>query len=124
MVSRPSKTTQSESDADGERRDELFDVLSSSRRRSILRSLQTAETPISVAALATELAPGESSGSRDDDSTGEETAIRASLVHTHLPKMAQTGFVRYDDSGRTVALADRTEEVRTHLQTPAASGGD
>ncbi len=125
MVNCPPETAPSEVAVGGERQDELFDVLSDRRRRSILGSLRGLETPISVSALATELATGESGGSGPDRSSGQAEAIRASLLHTHLPKMAATDFVGYDDIHQTVSPGDRTEEARAHLEElTTTSGGD
>lgn len=113
----------SEFDAGGERKDQLFDVLSHSRRRFVLDTLQSVEIPVSVGDLVTELARWESE--RPDPSGDRKDAVELALVHTHLPKMADAGFVRYDALGRTVRLADRTEEVQTHLGMMATdTGGD
>lgn len=123
MVNYSPKANTAEADVGGERQDELFDVLSDRRRRSILGSLGNAETPISVAALATELASGEAHGSAPDRSDDRGEAIKVSLLHTHLPKMAAAGVVRYDDTRQTVSLGDRTEEARAHLQEMTTTSG-
>lgn len=110
----------SEFDSGGDRRDELFDVLSHPRRRFVLDNLLTVEVPVSLETLATELVEWEAPLDR---SGGETGAVELSLVHKHLPKMDETEFVEYDAAERTVTLADRTDEVRTHLR-PTAIGGD
>ncbi|WP_226013525.1 DUF7344 domain-containing protein [Halomicrobium salinisoli] len=125
MVNHPPKASPSESTVGGQRQDELFDVLSDRRRRSVLDALRDAETPVPVAALAADLATDEPRGSGSGSTEEQGEAIRVSLVHRHLPKMAATGFVSYDDTRQTVSLADRTDEVRTHLQAmTTTSGGD
>ena len=119
MTNRASRTDLSEFDAERDHQDELFEVLSDSRRRVLFHSLQAADMPISVEELTTELVAWEAQRPVSDRSGDERDTIEISLVHNHLPKMAEAGFVRYDDTQRTVTLADRTDEVRTHLETMA-----
>ena len=109
-----------EFDVGGDRQDEFFDVLSDSRRRFMLAFLQSAEMPVSVEELATELVAGEAQQPVPDRSDADRDAIEISLMHNHLPKMAEAGLIRYDDTRRTVTLADRTDEVRAHFQLLAS----
>ena len=100
-----------------DRQDELFDVLSHSRRRFTLQHLQTAETPLPVGELARELQSWENDQTvSPGGGTGQDT-IEISLLHSHLPKMAEAGLVSYDATQQMVTLGDRTDEVRSHLQT-------
>lgn len=113
-------TNLSEFDAGGNRQDDLFNTLSHPRRRFLLHLLQTAETPVGVEELTTKLATWETQRSAPNRSGVNRDAIETSLVHNHLPMMAQAGLVMYDITGQTVALGDRTNEVRAHLQTMAS----
>lgn len=97
-------------------RDDLFDVLSHPHRRFVLQYLRTAETPLGVDELTTELAAWERQRS-GADRPGDGSAIELALVHRHLPKMAATEFVGYDAAGRTVTPAARTDDARDHLRT-------
>ena len=103
-----------------DRQDELFDVLSNSRRRFMLASLQSAETSVQVDKLTTELVAWEAQRPVPDRSGADRDAIEISLVHNHLPKMAEAGLIRYDDTRQTITLADRTDEVRAHFQLLAS----
>lgn len=103
----------------GDQQDELFDVLSHHRRRFTLQYLQTAESPpVSVDVLTTTL------GSWEDQRTGPaqvhtsaDTAdIKLSLVHTHLPKMADADVITYDPTRQTVMLAANAPEMDAYLQ--------
>ncbi|WP_433625679.1 DUF7344 domain-containing protein [Halomicrococcus sp. NG-SE-24] len=120
MANRFSGTDPSEFDVGGDQRDELFDVLSNPRRRFILYLLQTAEMPVSVGELTTELTAWESQRQVPDYSADDRAAIEIPLEHNHLPKMAEAGLIDYDDTQQQVTLADRTDEVRAHLQTMAS----
>ncbi|MFC6824787.1 DUF7344 domain-containing protein [Halopelagius fulvigenes] len=113
----------SEFDAGGDHQDELFDVLSNPRRRFVLDNLLTVEMPVPVETLATELVEWEASLTDLDRRGGERDAVEISLVHNHLPKMADSEFVEYDAEDRTVTLGDRTDELRAHLR-PTVPGGE
>ncbi|UPV74296.1 hypothetical protein M0R89_17385 [Halorussus limi] len=104
----------------GDRQDELFSVLSHPYRRFVLQHLQTADSPIPVAELTTELVAWERSQSEIGRSGDERTRVGVSLVHNHLPKMADARVVEYDATRQTVTLVDDTDEVHTHLQAMAS----
>ena len=115
-----SGTNLSEFDAGGDGQDDLFNTLSHPRRRFMFHLLQTAETPVGVEELTTELVAWEAQRSTPNRSNGSRDAIETSLVHNHLPMMDQAGLVMYDVTGQTVALGNRADEVRAHLQTMAS----
>lgn len=106
---------------DDGRQDELFEVLYHPRRRFTLQYLQIVETPISVGELTTELVAWAAEQPAADHSGADGDTIEVELVHCHLPKMADAGVVRYDATRKTVALADRTDEVWAHLQAMTTS---
>lgn len=100
----------------GDHQDELFRVLAHPRRRFILQYLQTVETPLPVDELATALVAWEDQRTGADQPRDERTGIEISLVHSHLPKMADAGVVTYDATRQTVMLADGADEVDAHLR--------
>lgn len=110
----------SEFEVGGDKRDDLFAALSDSHRRFTLQYLLTSETPVSVGELAAELEAWEDQRSVPDQSGNGRNAIQISLTHNHLPKLADVDIVRYDAPQQTVALANRTAEVRAHLQERAS----
>ena len=121
MTDQLSETDQTQFEVDGDRHDELFDALSNSRRRFTLQHLQTAETPLPVGELATELQSWESNQTVSAGGGADQDTIEISLLHSHLPKMAEAGLVSYDATRQMVALGDRTEEVQSHLQAMTAT---
>ena len=89
--------------------DELVDVLSETRRRTVLEYLRDAPTEtVSLDDLAGELAELGTS----------EAETRVVLHHVTLPKLAETGVADYDPDRHTVAyrgeepLETLLEEVR------------
>lgn len=111
MSDRVSGTSPAKFDVGGDERDELFDMLSHSRRRFTLQYLESAETPLLVGEVATKIMANENHRPVTPNSGADREAIEVSLRHAHLPKMADGGFVRYDVSDQTVTLANRADEV-------------
>lgn len=111
MSDRVSGTSPTKFDVGGDERDDLFDMLSHSRRRFTLQHLKSAETPLLVEELVTKIMANENHRPMTPDSGADREAIEVSLRHAHLPKMADGGFVRYDVSDQMVTLADRADEA-------------
>lgn len=123
MTNELSERDPSEFDVGDDRRDQLFDVLSHPYRRFVLDNLLSVEMPVPVRELSADLAEWETSAS---DRSGEKrSTIEISLVHNHLPKMAEAEFIEYDAERQTVVLANRSDEVRPHLHAMRTDvGGD
>jgi hypothetical protein len=86
-------------------RDELFQLLSSARRRYAIHALYRAGGESDVPSLAAAVARAETGGTATDDLR----RVHSSLTATHLPRLAAAGVVEYD--GDRVAL---TPGVRRH----------
>ena len=89
-------------------KDELFRILSNSRRRYIIYYLHEAGDEMSLKQLAARIAAVENGTSVDDVTDEERQRVYISLYQTHLPKLEEAGIVSYDDEERIVAL---TEEI-------------
>lgn len=91
----------------GRERDELFDALTHRRRRRVLEVLRSAGQPLTLTALAEELALRS-----EEEATDERTErLRVSLYHRHVPKLADTGLVEFDVDRKRVALAGTVPET-------------
>lgn len=86
----------------------LFEVLASRRRRLILRYLADADGPVFLDELAAHLADYEAA-QRD------WTLIAATLVHWHLPQMADAALVYYDRATHIVEEGPRAPLAARHL---------
>lgn len=99
-----------ESDAnhetEGRERDELFEALTHQHRRRVLAVLRTAGQPLTLTALAEELALRSDGDAGEDETEG----LRVSLYHRHLPKLADTGLVEFDADRKRVALVGTVPE--------------
>ncbi|SFR36606.1 DUF7344 domain-containing protein [Halogeometricum limi] len=85
-------------------KDELFRILSNSRRRYIIYYLHEAGDEMSLKQLAAQIAAVENGTSVDEVTDEERQRVYISLYQTHLPKLEEAGIVSYDDEERIVAL--------------------
>lgn len=85
-------------------KDELFRILSNSRRRYIIYYLHEAGDEMSLKELAARIAAVENGTSVDEVTDEERQRVYISLYQTHLPKLEEAGIVSYDDEERIVAL--------------------
>jgi len=116
MTSQLSDGDPTEIDVGGDRQDGLFDALSDPQRRFALEYLRNEGGSVAVDELVTELVAWEVGRPVSERTSGDRSAVEISLVHTHLPKLAEAGFISYDAAEGRVALADRTDEVRAQLE--------
>lgn len=89
-----------------------FDLLRDARRRGVLytvkRNGQTA-----VEEVAHRIAAWQST---DGQGNTNPKIVETSLVHTHLPKLADAGVVEYDREHGTVELAESATDLEPFLQ--------
>lgn len=89
-------------------KDDVFEILSSSRRRQILAYLYRHGGEADLRSLARNTATKETDGPVDDDVAKR---FYISLYQTHVPKLEEVGLVRYDRDTKVVELTDRIDEV-------------
>lgn len=96
--------------------DELFDVLTEARRRSVLSILEGRRTSMDVEELAHAVAVRENGV--DSDRVAETTVheVHVTLHHVHLPKLDEATLVNYDRDDRTVAPIDTTDAVSIDVE--------
>ncbi|WP_128905546.1 DUF7344 domain-containing protein [Halorubrum amylolyticum] len=92
-------------------KDEVFEVLSSSRRRQILYHLHRRGGRADLRSLARDTAADETNGTDEPVDSDVVKRFYISLYQTHVPKLEQVGLVRYDADEKTVTLTDRVEDV-------------
>lgn len=91
--------------------DTLFTLLRDPRRRTIIAVLAACEGEIAVSDLTRAIAAHEHDGSVADVSNAERRRIAVSLHHDHIPRLAASEFVDYDDRRETVAATENLERV-------------
>ena len=92
--------------------DDLFNVLSNSRRRYVVYFLKHTTDSVELGPLATQIAAWENNESRADVSSIERKRVYTSLQQIHLPKMDDIGVVDFDKRSGiikpTASLAELT----------------
>jgi hypothetical protein len=99
-------------------KDEVFEVLSSSRRRRILYHLQRREGTADLRTLARDIAIDETGETFDDD---DVKRFYISLYQTHVPRLEEVGLVSYDRENQSVALTERVEVIDRMLNHDGTS---
>lgn len=89
-------------------RDDRSDVLADQLRRDVVRCLQAADVPLSLADLAIQLARRNTDDSADVWPRAQRYWIR--LTRTDVPTLEEIGFVTYDEERRTVSLSPTADE--------------
>lgn len=94
---------------------EAFSTLADARRRYILYYLAEQETPVAFERLVTRVATWRTD--RPPDAVDDTTlgAVRTALHHRHLPKLADQGFITYQDDPGVVALTDEIDTLEPFL---------
>ena len=92
-------------------RDRIFDILSSPRRRYVLYFLRTEPNPIQLTDLAEHVAAWENDTTVEELSTQQRKRVYVSLYQTHLPKLAESGLVNYDEESGDVSIASKASEI-------------
>lgn len=90
--------------------DELFEILSNSRRRHLIYYLFEAGGEMSLTRLATKIAAAEDGTDESEVTADERQRVYISLYQTHLPKLEAGRVVSYDGDERVVALTDTVLE--------------
>jgi len=93
----------------------VFKLLSHHRRRVAVQYLATQAGTTAVSDVADQIALLEGEHTRD-----RYERICTSLVHTHLPILANGGVIDYDPDREVVELADQSTKMLQYLDLPVA----
>lgn len=104
--------------------DQIFDLLRSERRRTVLRYLRDEEGPVSVVDLAERVAAREHDTTVRALASAERERVSVSLCHSHLPKLAEAGVVEYDRDRDVVERRPRADRLDQHFPSSSAEAGD
>lgn len=100
---------------------EAFDILTHPHRRYVLYHLRNKTEEVSIEALAVAIADSDEVHSGMERATSIDK-IKANLHHTHLPKLAEAGFVTVDATRDSIGLA-RTDGLDRFLADAAPIDG-
>lgn len=96
--------------------DELFDVLSETRRRRVLAILTERQSSMDVSELAHAVAAQENDVAPVTLSQSTVHEVQVMLHHVHLPKLDEATLVDYDRNDRTVATTNATDAVPIDIE--------
>jgi len=97
--------------------DDVFELLSSPRRRYVLYHLREAKEPIELTTLAEQVAAWENETSVDEITEQERKRVYVSLYQTHIPRLDEAGVVSYDKDSGMVMLQPDADEIDTYLNS-------
>jgi len=95
--------------------DELFDVLSSRRRRYALHMLKGREEAVELGDVAEQVAAWEYGEEVAEVSYDERKRVYTALQQSHLPKMDDAGVVSFDKNRGVVEPTPALEDVRVYM---------
>ena len=95
--------------------DEVFEILSSARRRYAISILLRRDEPMEVTELAEEIAAIEGDTTIAELDKQQRKRVYVSLYQTHIPKLADAGVVDYSPDSGEVTLAHGAQQVDTYL---------
>jgi hypothetical protein len=96
--------------------DDVFEILSSPRRRYLLYYLRQRQEPVELTDLAEHVAAWENGIDPDELTTQERKRVYVSLYQTHVPKLDDAGVVDYDADSGMVRLTQRARRIDTYLE--------
>lgn len=96
----------------------MIEILAHPRRRHVILCLREYENSMVLADLADEIAALENETSPMEVPPDEVERVYLSLYHTHVPKLADTGVVQYEQEKNAVTLADRAEQLDQYSESP------
>jgi len=94
-------------------RDDIFDILSSHRRRYALRFMRSSNGPFELGEIAEQVAAWENDKSRAEVSTDERHRVYTSLQQVHLPAMDAAGIINCNNG--TVRMNNQAAEVEIYM---------
>ncbi|MFC6725279.1 hypothetical protein ACFQE1_13045 [Halobium palmae] len=100
-------------------RDDVFDVLSNQRRRHLLHYLKQrdGDGEIELSEISSQLAAWEQGTAPEMISYADRKNVHTALYQFHLPKMADAGFVDYDQRSGSVRLTEAARGLEVYLET-------
>ena len=98
---------------------DAYDLLNHPLRHRVLLELPNHDNPVRLSVLADGIRSSEIGGATRHDDTADFNAVKTKLHHSHLPKLAATGWIEYDSETRTIRYESRIETIRSALRTTA-----
>jgi len=96
-------------------KDEVFELLRNSRRRTVIRYLRSGDGEASLSELAEHTAALENDIEVAELSSDQRKRVYIGLYQCHLPKMDSLGVVEYDKNRGTVELQESVSQLEPYM---------
>lgn len=96
--------------------DNAFDILSNSRRRQVILSVDENTESVSVGSLAVRIAAQEKQIAPEDVDNKQRKTVYIPLIQNHLDKMHEVGSVSYDDRLKLVSETETTPILAENIR--------
>ncbi|RLM50312.1 hypothetical protein [Halorubrum sp. Atlit-28R] len=103
-------------DAAGPSRDEVFSALSNARRRNVIKYLKTNGSEARVRDIAEQLAAWENDVEINEVTYKQRKRVYTALHQSHLPKLAESGFIDYERDRGLVSLTEESRQLEVYLE--------
>lgn len=103
--------------------DSIYGILSEARRRYVLYYFLENEHA-NVEGLSVEIAAWEQGASIDTVSEEAKKRVTTSLIHSHLPKLADHDLIEYDARTGDIVVSSQFDEIRETVELAKATGDD
>src|SRR6056297_3916805 len=101
---------------DGPSRDEVFTALSNRRRRNVITYLKQHGDDARVRDIAEQLAAWENGLETNEVSYKQRKRVYTALHQSHLPKLAEGGFIEYESDRGLVSLTEQSHHLEMYLE--------
>ena len=108
-----------ETDRDGPSRGEIFTALSNGRRRNVITYLEEHGDDARVRDIAEQLAAWENDLEINEVTYKQRKRVYTALHQSHLPKLAESGFIDYEPNRGIVSLTEESRELQVNLEVVA-----
>lgn len=108
--------TKVETTDDGPSRDEVFTALSNQRRRNVILYLNDHAGDARVRDIAEQLAAWENDLEIPEVTYKQRKRVYTALHQSHLPKLADSGFIAYERDRGLVSLTEESRQLEIYLE--------
>jgi hypothetical protein len=116
--SEPHSITQQRADEGGLSQEEIFEILSNTRRRYVLQYIkQRPDTDtFGLREIVSQVAAWENDKPVETVETNERKTVYTSLMQTHLPRLDEFGVISYDRQRSEITATDSLERVQVYME--------
>ena len=101
--------------------DEIFDVLSTRRRRYVIHALKRADRPLDVSELSRRVTAWERGIAPDDVKYDDRRNVYSTLQRIHIPKLEENDIVAVNDAENEIRPTDELSNLDIYVEVLRSS---